>query len=143
MFNKVKFLIASSFLGLLIACSSTNSKPLSIEFSSDSSKIIIKNINEAGLFKLKSNIKTDSSYQKIVSVLQTPAEDDSTSMEIEYPGNLDMIGDSLVFTPKMPFVKGKLYLVESIMNTQFAKGEEIIKSDVGHMVKAQQKFLKR
>lgn len=143
MFNKVKFLIASSFLGLLIACSSTNSKPLSIEFSSDSSKIIIKNINEAGLFKLKSNIKTDSTYQKIVSVLQTPSDDDSTSMEIEYPGNLDIIGDSLVFTPKMPFVKGKLYLVESIMNTQFAKGEDIIKSDVGHMVKAQQKFLKR
>jgi flagellar capping protein FliD len=127
----------------LAACNSTNSKPLSIRFSSDSSKIIISAINEAGLYQLKANINTDSNYQKLVSVLQTPAEDDSTSMEVEWPGNLSVAGDSLIFTPTLPFEKKKEYLVETILNAQFASGKDIIKSKVGFKVKAQQQILQR
>ncbi|RZK60569.1 MAG: hypothetical protein EOO91_00840 [Pedobacter sp.] len=127
----------------LTACSSTNSKPLSIRFSADSSKIIISAINEAGLYQLKANIKIDSNYQKLVSVLQTPAEDDSTSMEIEWPGRLNVAGDSLIFTPTLPFEKKKEYLVETILNAQFASGKDIVKSKVGFKVKAQQQILKR
>ena len=143
MFNKVRFFAAINLLWCLTACDSTNSKPLSIAFSADSSKIIIRNINDAGLYQLKTNRDTDSAYQKIVSVLQTPAEDDSTSMEIDYPGKLAVMGDSLVFTPNNPFVKSNVYIVETMINTQFAKGEEIVKSNVGYQLKAQQKFLKR
>ncbi|RZL44378.1 MAG: hypothetical protein EOP00_20070 [Pedobacter sp.] len=143
MFKLIKILISLNLIWLWVGCGSTNSKPLSIEFSSDSSKIIIKNINEAGLFQIKSNLKADTAYQKLVSVLQTPAEDDSTSMEIEWPGKLDIIGDSLLFTPEKPFDKGKLYIVEAMLNVQFAKSEEIVKSDVGHTLKSQQKILKR
>jgi hypothetical protein len=143
MFNKVKFFATVNLLWLLIACGSTNSEPLSIQFSSDSSKIVIKNINDAGLYQLKTNLATDSAYQKVVSVLQTPSDDDSLSMEIAYPGDLTIIGDSLIYTPKNEFVKGKVYLVETMINTQFAKSEEIIKSQVGRQIKAQQKILKR
>lgn len=142
MFKYIKFLAV--VLGIaLIACNSTNNKPLSIHFSSDSNKIIITNINEAGLYQLKANINTDSNYQKLVSVLQTPGEDDSTSMEIDWPGKLSVIGDSLIFTPNLPFVRKKEYLVETILNAQFASGKDIIKSKVGFKVKAQQQALKR
>lgn len=141
MFKYIKFLVVVCVV--IVACNSTNSKPLSIDFSSDSNKIIIKNINEAGLYQLKANINTDSNYQKLVSVLQTPTEDDSTSMEVEWPGELTVIGDSLIFTPKLPFVKGKEYLIETIINAQFAKSKEIIKSKVGFKVKAQQQILRR
>ncbi|TKC12889.1 hypothetical protein FA048_04530 [Pedobacter polaris] len=143
MFNKIRILIALNLLWLLFACNSTNSKPLLIEFSADSSKIIIGAINEASLYQIKNNIKTDTIYQELVSVLQTPEDDDSTSMEINWPGKLDVIGDSLVFTPKTPFVKGKVYLVETMLNAQFARSEEIVKSNVGHKVKTQQQILRR
>lgn len=143
MFNKSILFIAILFSCLTIGCSNTNSKPLAINFSKDSAQIEITNINEAGLFQLKNNLKTDSSYQKLVSVLQTPADDDSTSMEMEWQGKLDLKGDTLLFIPKKPFEKNKLYLVETMINVQFAKSSEIVKSDVGHQVKPQQKYLTR
>ncbi|MFA6275465.1 MAG: hypothetical protein WC622_01880 [Pedobacter sp.] len=126
----------------LFGCT-TNNKPLLIHFSKDSSVIVITNIEAAGLFQLKNNINTDTTYQNLVSVLQTPADDDSTSMEVECPGKLSIAGDSLLFTPTTPFVKGKSYLIETMLNAQFASGKEIIKSNVGHKVKAQQQILKR
>jgi len=142
MFKYIKIL-AIVICAALTACNATNSKPLSIRFSSDSNRIIISNINEAGLYQLKTNINIDSNYQKLVSVLQTPAEDDSTSMEVEWPGKLSVAGDSLIFTPNLPFEKKKEYLVETILNAQFASGKDIIKSKVGFKVKAQQQLLKR
>lgn len=124
-------------------CTKSNNEPISIRFSTDSSKILIANIEPAGLYQIKNNIKIDTMYKKLVSVLQTPADDDSTSMEIEWPGVLSIDGDSLVFIPTQPFIKGKNYLVETIINSKFATGEEILKSDVGHTLKLQQKMLKR
>lgn len=82
-------------------------------------------------------------YQKLVSVLQTPAEDDSVGMEMDWPGALSVAGDSLVFIPNKPFVKGKNYLVETIINSKFASGADILKSDVGRSLKPQQKTLIR
>lgn len=124
-------------------CSTSNSEPISICFSADSNKILISNIDPAGLYQIKNNIKTDTMYQKLVSVLQTPAEDDSVSMEMDWPGTLSVAGDSLVFIPNKPFVKGKNYLVETMINSKFASGADILKSDVGHSLKPQQKTLIR
>jgi hypothetical protein len=128
---------------LLLSCNETSNEALLIDFSSDSSSIVISNINSDGLLQLKNNLKTDTMYQKLVSVLQTPAEDDSISMEIEWPGKLTMQGDNLVFSPDSSFKKGKQYLVETMINTKFATGEEILKSEVGHNVKPVQKMLKK
>lgn len=142
MFKDIKFflVIASCFL---LACHASNNKPLTIRFSADSSKILIANIDEAGMAQLKRNLPVDTSYQKLVAVLQTPTDDDSTGMEIEWPGKLSLAGDTLVYTPDTLFKKGKAYLVETILNTQFASKKEIISSEVGHRVKWQQQLLKR
>ena len=127
----------------LFSCNTTNNKPLIIAFSPDSTQIVVKDINEAGLFQLKTNLNTDSAYQKLVTVLQTPADDDSTGMEIEWKGKLSLKGNELLFTPNLPFVKGKTYLVETMLNTQFASGEDILKDQVGTQIKPQQQTLKR
>lgn len=127
---------------LLLGCSS-GPKPLAIRFSADSTAIVISGIEEAGLLKLKTNLATDTAYQQLVSVLQTPAENDSTGMETEWPGKLSIKGDSLWFAPTDPFVKGKNYLVETMLNTRFASGGDIVRSKVGHTVKPQQQILVR
>ena len=141
MFKYIKLIIL--FSSFLVACSPTNNKPVSIHFSADSNAIVISDLNGASLLQLKNNMKTDSSYQNLVSVLQTPVEDDSTSMEMEWPGKLSVANDQLVFTPKLPFVKGKTYLVETMISAEFASGKDIVKSKVGYKVKPQQQLLKR
>lgn len=142
MFKYIK-LAAVLYCMCLFACTTANYTPIAIHFSSDSNTIILANIEKAGLYKLKANLETDSTYQNLVSVLQTPAEDDSTSMEVVWPGKLSLQGDSLIFKPDRPFVKGKYYLVETMLNTKFATGKEIVKADVGHAIKPQQELLKR
>ena len=127
----------------LFSCSTKESDQLKIEFSADSSRIVLKNISSSGLLQLKKNLPTDSSYQKLVSVLQTPADDDSISMELECPGHLMLEKDQLVFLPDTPFVKGKHYLVETLVNTHFGGKKDVLTSDVGHRLKAQQKVLVR
>ncbi|KQB99315.1 hypothetical protein [Pedobacter sp. Hv1] len=126
-----------------MACNTTNNKPLSIQFAADSNKIVISNINDASLFHLQKYINTDSSYQNLVSVLQTPVDDDSTSMEMDWPGKLSIANHQLVFTPQSPFIKGKAYLVETMISAEFASGKDIIESKVGYKVKPQQQLLKR
>lgn len=143
MFKYIKFPASVICFCFLFSCNTTNEKPLVIVFSSDSSKIVVKGINQVGLFQLKTHINTDNAYQKLVTVLQTPADDDSTSMEVEWEGKLSLKGDELLFTPNLPFVKGKSYLVETILNTQFASGEDIIKDKIGTQIKPQQQTLKR
>ncbi|MEE1946262.1 hypothetical protein VRU48_14150 [Pedobacter sp. KR3-3] len=141
--NKITF-FGAICLGLaLLGCGNTESRPLSIRFSADSTAIVISDIGETGLFRLKTNLEKDTAYQQLVSVLQTPAEDDSTGMETDWPGKLRMQGDSLWFVPANPFVKGKNYLVETMLNTQFASGGDIVRAKVGHTVKPQQQILVR
>lgn len=143
MFKYIRFILVAISFWFLISCNETKNMPLVITFSSDSSQIVLKGINEAGLFQLKNNINTDSSYQQLVTVLQTPVEDDSTSMEIEWQGKLSLKSNELLFTPVQPFIKGKTYLVETIINSQFASGEDIIKDKIGARIKPQQQTLKR
>lgn len=143
MFKYIKFPIITICFCLLFSCNTENNKPLVISFSSDSSQIVVKDIHEVELFQIRSHIDTDSAYQKLVTVLQTPAEDDSTSMETEWPGKLTIAKDHLLFTPNVPFVKGKTYLVETILNTEFASGEDIVKGRMNVQIKPQQQILKR
>ncbi len=128
---------------LFFSCKNTENKALQINFSKDSSTILISNIESAALLQLKNNLKTDTMYQKLVDVLETPAEDDSVSMERAYPGKLSMVEDIVVFTPDSPFLRGKSYLVETLIGMKFASLGDVIRSDVGHLSKKQQETLTR
>lgn len=127
----------------LTACDTTNNKPLYIGFSADSTKIVVSGITAAAGYEIKKSLQANSAYQQLVSVTQIPADNETLAMEIDCPGKLMLSGDSLFFIPNQPFVKGKSYLVQSIINAKFATATEIIKAKVGHRVKAQQQVLKR
>ncbi len=144
MINRVlKFVYIFTCLCLCFSCKNTDNKSLQIKFSKDSSSILISNIEAAALLQLKNNIKTDTSYQKLVSVLETPTDDDSVGMEREWPGKLGMIHDNVVFTPDSPFLKGKTYLVETQLNMSFGEIEQVLKGKMRTTMNFQQQLLKR
>ncbi|NQX42279.1 hypothetical protein SAMN05421820_1103 [Pedobacter steynii] len=130
-------------MGLFFACSNANNKPLSIDFSSDSTKIVISHIDRTGLLELKNSSKGDSSLNEMLSVLQTPSEQDSAIREEPIAGKVMLTDSNIVFVPAQPFVKGRDYLVITHLNIRFGGVEEIVKGKVSYSIKPQQKFLKR
>jgi len=126
-----------------LSCKDTESKLLQIKFSADRSTILISNIEPAALLQVKNNINTDTMYQKLVSVLETPGDDDSISIEREWPGKLTVKEDRVVFSPDSPFLKGKTYLVETQLNMSFATIEQMMKGKMRTTIRFQQQLLKR
>ncbi|MEJ7557190.1 MAG: hypothetical protein WKF66_02710 [Pedobacter sp.] len=132
-------LLTASFLG----CSSSNSKPLSILFSNDSTAIVITEIDRPGLLKLQLLNPQDSVFSELISVLQTPSEKDTTIREELVAGNYLVTDTSIVFTPVQPFVKGREYLVITHINTKFGDAEQVAKGQLSLGVKPIQKSLIR
>ena len=139
----LKLFLAIICIFLCLSCNTTDNKALAIKFSADSSAIIVSNIEAAAVLHLKNSIKTDTSYQKLVSVLETPADDDSTSMERNWPGKLVMKEDNVVFKPDSPFLEGKTYLVATQLNMSFGDIEQMIKGNVRARMNFHQQVLKR
>ena len=124
-------------------CSSSNSKPLSIEFASDSSTIVISNIDKPGLLRLKQLNPQDSLFTELISVLQTPSERDTAIREELIPGKYAVSDTSVVFIPTQPFIKGREYLVITHMNAKFGDAEQVAKGQLSLGVKPIQKSLVR
>ncbi|KRT17327.1 hypothetical protein ASU31_06560 [Pedobacter ginsenosidimutans] len=125
-----------------LSCSNTNNRPI-IKFSEDSSSIIIKNIDEASLFQVKNAYQANADALNLVSVLIKPGDLDSIQDELEVPGKVKILGDSLVFNPDQPFLKGKEYLVESYIGIKFATVGDLIMGKGKQNLKAQRQTLKR
>ncbi len=138
---KIIAIVVFSFL--LASCTSTNTKPVSVNFNTDSSKIVISNINAVALLQIKSNINSYASYQNLVTVLQIPPQNDTISLEKECPGKLSLNNTALIFTPNTPFVKGNTYLISTLINVQFLTTEKILKSKIEPKLGAQQQILVR
>jgi len=126
----------------VLSCSNTNNRPI-IKFSEDSSSIIIKNIDEASLLQVKNAYQANADTLNLVSVLIKPGDLDSNQDELEVPGKIIILGDSLVFNPDQPFLKGKEYLVESYVGIKFATVGDLIKGNGKQNLKAQRQTLKR
>jgi len=142
MFKSVKYLFFSGVSIILLACGNTNSKPI-INFSEDSTSIVIKNIDEASLFELKKIDHTNPDTANLISVLLTPGDEDSLQDEKDIFGKTILKGDSLIFTPLQPFLKGKTYLIESYVGVNFANSGKLFKGTIKHNLEPQQKILVR
>jgi hypothetical protein len=125
------------------ACSSANNKPLSIGFSADSTMILVSNIDPAGLHRIQPMGDPDSLEQALVTVLDTPSDEDSTSQEAQVPGKIRIIDNVLEFKPEQPFKKGRQYLVISYLNVRFGDLQSALKGTMRNGVKPNQKLLKR
>lgn len=139
----VKVFLAFCAISSVSACTSTNSKPLLIGFSADSSSIVFGNINEAGLLTLKDTAATDSVFHSLISVLQTPSEKDTAIKEMPIEGVVSIRGNEVVFVPEKPFVKNRDYLVITYLNARFGNAEDIMKGELSYGVKPTQKLLTR
>ena len=128
---------------ILNSCSSANNKPLSIAFSTDSSSIILSNIDPAGLLQVRNTPHIDTSFSAVVAVTQIPAENDTAGIELPYPGRLTITDSTLVFRPVRPFVHGQDYLIVSYLNTKFSSPEMIWSGRLNNKVKPVQKKLSR
>lgn len=131
------------FSGLFLACSTSNNKPLLIDFSADSTCIVFNNIDRPGLLQLQSIEAQDSVLNDLISVLQTPSETDSTIKEMPLPGEFMITDTNIVFRPEKPFLKGNDYLVITYLNAKFGTTEQIIKSQLNTAVKPHQIVLTR
>ncbi|WP_025143394.1 hypothetical protein [Pedobacter jeongneungensis] len=126
----------------VLSCSNRNNKPI-IKFSGDSTSIIIKNIDEASLLQVKNAYKANADTLNLVSVLIKPGELDSIQDELEVAGKVKILGDSLIFNPDQPFIKGKDYLVESYIGVKFATVGNLITGSAKHNLQQQKQTLKR
>ncbi len=126
----------------LFSCSNRNKKPV-IKFSGDSASIIIKNIDEASLLQFKNAYQGKADTTNIISVLARPGDLDSIQDEQEVPGKIKISGDSLVFRPDQPFLKGKEYRVESYIGVKFATIGDLVMGKGRQNLKAQQQTLRR
>ena len=126
-----------------ISCSSANNKPILIGFTADSSAIVFSGIDPAGLLQIRNTPEIDTAYSTILSVLQTPSDNDPKGIETPLPGQVKVTDSTVVFTPLQPFVKGNDYLVVSYMNVKFGNPAKVFSGKLDYNVRPQQLILKR
>lgn len=131
------------FAALLFSCSSTNSKPLLIDFSTDSSSIVFKGIDQAGLTSIQGAESSDSVFNKLVSVLETPSEGDTAFKESAIDGHFKLTDSNLVFIPELPLIKGRNYLVITYLNSKFGDIKALLKGELSTGVRPLQQELQR
>ena len=142
-----KCCIQSSWLFLsvisLVSCSSANNKPLPVGFSQDSSSIVFRDIDPAGLLQVKNIPHIDTVYSAFISVSQTPSENDSIGVEQSMPGKVTVTDSTIIFFPSKSFVKGQSYEVISYLNAKFSSPAMIFSGKLNHSVKPQHIILVR
>jgi len=139
----VKSTVVLLYSVFLVSCSSANNKPVLINFSDDSTKIIFSDIQPAGLLQIRNTPGIDTAYKGILSVLQTPSDDDSLSMEKPVPGKVEITDTSIVFVPLKPFTRGNSYLILSFMNPKSVSPTTVLSGHSNYRVEPQQVVLKR
>lgn len=123
---------------MVFSCSRKEEDKLKIGFSSDSTAILFTGLDEVSLFRAKEQTATLS--QELITVFET---DENAGTEKEVLGNVEIKGDTLVFVPQSPFIKGHHYAVRTLLSSSFGKTEDLLKADVGKTVKRQEKVLLR
>jgi len=141
--NLKKYVSLLAIFYSLSSCSSANNKPVLITFSPDSTAIVVTNIDQDGLYQLKSDKTTDSLKNQLISVVQTPSDSDSTIMETPIAGQVMVTDSSVVFMPEHAFVKGRDYLVSTYLNSRFAGVGNVLKGRMNYAVKPSEQLLHR
>nr|WP_162988720.1 hypothetical protein [Pedobacter schmidteae] len=114
-----------------------------IDFSADSSAIVFSHIEQAGLLQLQQLNKNDTALHRLIAVLQSPSEQDTTLKEAPVEGKILVTDSCLVFVPLSPLVKGRSYLVITHLNTRFGGAAEILKGELANRLRPVQKLLTR
>nr|WP_199077031.1 hypothetical protein [Pedobacter sp. ASV19] len=114
-----------------------------ISFSSDSNAVVISGVSAAGLAQLKNSPVQDSLVYSLLSLLQTPSEQDTSVVEQPIKGLISVQDSTIIFKPESSFVKGRDYLVLTYLNSQFANAGAMLKGQMTYKLKPVQKVLSR
>lgn len=114
-----------------------------MKFSVDSSAIVFSGIDAAGLLTIRNMPANDTALTALITVLEAPAENDTTGMEHPLKGKIEATDSTVVFTPEAEFVKGKTYLVSSYLNVKFADSKMLWSGKLEKDVKPREDELKR
>lgn len=139
----VKQAVICCVVALLFSCSHANNKPLLIGFSSDSTSIVFQHIDQPGLLQLQSLKDSSSTFNNLVSVVESPSEGDTTFKERAVEGRFELTDSNLVFIPVQPFLKGRDYLVITHLNARFGELKDLLNAGLRPRVKPLQKVLAR
>lgn len=136
------YLFVLGLATVAFSCTNENNKP-EIKFSQDHSSIIIKNIDEVSLLKVKNAYQANPDSLNLVTVLISPGELDSLQDEIEVPGKIRVLGDSLIFKPTLPFIKTKRYIIESYIGIKYANAAKLLTGNTKQNLQPQRQILTR
>lgn len=139
MFSKITLIIACCLI--FSSCFFKGDKSLEIHFSSDSAKIELNGIEDANLFQLRKHLADTAFVETLLSV--EAVEQAGQGADSLVKGSLEVVDKTLVFTPHQPFVKGTTYVVQTMLNSSFGTTKDILKSDLGHTPKLQERRLER
>jgi len=139
MFSKITLFAACCLF--FTSCSFNRGEDLSITFSADSSKIVFAGIEETNLYQLKQALNNNSINANLVNVVQI--DDDFPDKDKDIDGKLSVVGNDLLFTPDSALIKGRKYLIRTVLQSSFGKTSDILKSDLGHNIKWKEKILQR
>ncbi len=129
--SKIVFLIA---ICVAIGCTTSNNKPVVINFSADRSVIVVTGINPVGLLQLKNNEVHEEVKSNWLTV---------RANGIKVPGKVSIKGDTLLFVPTTAFLKGQAYLVSTPLNTRFGDGKDLLQGQINYSLAPHQKLLQR
>jgi hypothetical protein len=129
--SKIVFILT---ICVAIGCTTSNNKPVVIDFSADSSMIVVTGINPVGLLQLKNSETGETTSGQWVLV---------TADGEKISGKVQIESDTLVFIPVTAFVKGKTYLVSTPLNSSFGNGKAVLQGEVNYRMAPQQKLLQR
>jgi hypothetical protein len=114
-----------------------------IRFSPDSAAIVFSDIDPAGLLQVKNTPDIDTAYSGVISVIEVPAENDSTGLERPLPGKLHVTDSTIVFNPSESFIAGRSYRVISYLNAKFGSASMMLTGKLNSRVKPEQVILER
>lgn len=140
-FKVLKYVCLACIL-MLNACRNKDNNKLEIEFSKDSSAVVVSNVAPGGLYFLAERYKSGDSIH-VISVLETPSDNDSLSREVEINGRTEIHDNSVWFYPSTPFLKNKEYLVSTVLNMYIGSTNDMLKSAANISGKSQEKRLIR
>ena len=112
-------------------------------FSADSSSIVFRDIDPAGLLQVRNTPHIDTAYSAFISVLQKPSENDSIGLEQPLPGKVKVTDSTIIFLPSKSFIKGQNYEVISYLNAKFSSPAMLFSGKLNHSVKPQYTILVR
>lgn len=134
MFNCFIKIGVAAAICLSVGCSQANNKPVSINFTSDSTAFRVEGVNPVGLLELRHQQSADTLTREWIWV---------NCAGKKLPGRLQIKEDILYFYPEAPLEKGKTYTVSTLLNTSFGAPSQVLKGQVSYQVKPQQQVLVR